>query len=302
MTAIEAKHEVVSSTRWMEARQALLAKEKEFTRQRDQLSRQRRELPWESVGKNYVFNGSSGEQTLGDLFEGRNQLIVYHFMLGPDWKEGCPGCSFVSDHFDGSLAHLANRGVTFVAISRAPLPQIEVFQKRMGWQFKWVSSSGSDFNFDYGVSFPEADPKADEAPGLSVFYKEASGAIFHTYSTYARGLEPLIGAYTLLDFTPKGRNEDGIIPPMSWVRHRDRYENVPAVKPASCCHAETVNGCSRPPELPPFPNAPRAWPYTSQLPRELGFLRQPLPGFATSCRFPASRSFFLPRLPFLGGA
>ncbi len=200
MTPETSKNEkVVSQADWRAARKELLKKEKEFTRLRDQLSRQRRELPWEAVGKQYVFDGPRGKQTLSDLFGGKSQLIVYHFMFGPGWKEGCPSCSFLADTFDGAAVHLPQRDVSFVAVSRATLPEIEAFKKRMGWRFHWVSSSGSDFNFDYHVSFSKDDKAkgkvyynydmtdfpSEEAPGASVFYKNASGEIFHTYSTYA---------------------------------------------------------------------------------------------------------------------
>src|SRR5215831_14524387 len=205
-------HTVVSREEWLEARKAHLAKEKEFTRRRDELSRQRRELPWVKVEKNYVFDSPRGRETLADLFDGRSQLIVYHFMFGPDWQQGCPSCSFLADHIDGAGVHLAHRDVTLLAVSRAPLPQIDTFKKRMGWRFKWVSSHGNDFNFDYHVSFTQDDLAqgqvyynyhllefsgeiSPEAPGISVFYKDATGAIFHTYSSYARGLDILIGAY-----------------------------------------------------------------------------------------------------------
>jgi predicted dithiol-disulfide oxidoreductase (DUF899 family) len=238
MTATETIHEVVSKERWLEARQALLSREKEFTRQRDELSRQRRELPWERVEKQYVFEGPKGSQTLADLFNGRNQLIVYHFMLGPGWAEGCKSCSFLADHFEGSIVHLAQRDVTLAVCSRAPFAEIEAFKKRMGWRFPWVSSYGSDFNFDYQVSFKQDQRmngqvpynyglsgfQGDEAPGVSVFYKEKNGEIFHTYSTYARGLDILVGAYNFLDLAPKGRDEEGLPYGMAWVRHHDRYE------------------------------------------------------------------------------
>lgn len=244
------KHKVVSNEEWIEARKAFLAKEKEFTRQRDELSRQRRELPWVKVEKNYLFDGPKGKVMLADLFEGRSQLIVYHFMFGPGWKEGCPSCSFLADHFDGVVPHLNARDVTLSVISRAPLPEIEAFKKRMGWRFKWVSSNDSDFNFDYNVSFKKGetarkgenasegeaskplvyynyqlqDFPSDEGPGASVFYKdEATGDIFHTYSSYARGLDILLGAYNFLDFAPKGRDEDGLAFTMAWVRHHDKY-------------------------------------------------------------------------------
>ena len=226
-------HEVVSPSEWIASRKELLRKEKEFTRLRDELSRQRRELPWEKVEKRYVFEGPDGKETLSDLFDGRSQLLVYHFMLAPGWAEGCKCCSFLADHFDASIVHLAQRDVTLVASSRAPLAEIDAFQKRMGWRFKWVSSFGSDFNFDYQVSSPQ-----DEAPGLSAFYKdETDGEVFHTYSTYARGLDILIGAYNFLDFAPKGRDEDGLPWGMAWVRHHDRYEGQ-AKAAATCCHKE----------------------------------------------------------------
>jgi predicted dithiol-disulfide oxidoreductase (DUF899 family) len=231
-------HEIVSRVEWLVARRDLLKREKELARLRDQLSAQRRALPWVKIDKRYVFNALGGELTLADLFTGRSQLIIYHFMFHPDWKEGCPSCSFVSDHLDGARAHLAARDVTLTMVSRAPLAKIEAFKKRMGWHFKWVSSFGSDFNFDYHVSFaPEQkvggkvdynytmqEFPSDEGPGLSVFYKDPiSSEIFHTYSTFARGLDPLVGTYTLLDLVPKGRDEDDLAFSMQWVRHHDRY-------------------------------------------------------------------------------
>ncbi len=231
--------QVVPQDQWLAARKKLLKKEKEFTKLRDELSRERRELPWEKVEKPYTFQGPRGKETLAELFDGRGQLIVYHFMLGPGWKEGCPSCSFLADHFNPSVVHLAQRDVTLVAVSRAPLPEIEVFKKRMGWGFKWVSSSGSDFNFDYHVSFTKDQLAAgdtfynfemqnkfggEERPGASVFYKDAGGEIFRTYSTYSRGLDILIGAYNFLDLTPKGRDEEGLPHGMAWVRHHDRYQ------------------------------------------------------------------------------
>jgi predicted dithiol-disulfide oxidoreductase (DUF899 family) len=238
MTAIDVNRKVVSSEEWLAARKADLAREKEFTRQRDELSRQRRELPWVKIEKNYVFDGPDGKETLADLFEGRSQLIVYHFMFGPGWEEGCPYCSFLADHFDGPLVHLAHHDVSLVVVSRAPLPQIEAFKKRMGWRFKWVSSSGSDFNYDFHVSFTKGDRAkgkvyynyemqefgSEELPGTSVFYKDGTGDVFHTYSAYARGGDILIGAYNYLDLTPKGRNETGPNHDLTdWVRHHDRY-------------------------------------------------------------------------------
>jgi predicted dithiol-disulfide oxidoreductase (DUF899 family) len=230
---------VVSPSEWLQARQELLRKEKEFTRLRDELSRQRREMPWEKIEKKYVFDAPNGKQSLADLFGGRHQLIVYHFMLGPGWKEGCPSCSYLADHFDGMTIHLAHRDTTFAVIARATLSEIEAFQKRMGWKFKWLSSSGTDFNFDYHVSFTKEQQAkgkveynydqiefpSEEAPGLSVFYKNDAGEIFHTYSSYARGLDMLVGTYNFLDHTPKGRDEDGLAHTMAWVRHHDKYED-----------------------------------------------------------------------------
>ena len=230
---------VVTRDQWLTARKEYLRVEKKFTRLRDELSRQRRELPWVKVEEKYVFDGPNGKETLADLFDGRSQLIVYHFMLGPEWKEGCPSCSFLADHLDGALAHLNARDVTLVVVSRAPLPQIAAFKERMGWRFKWVSSHGSEFNFDYRVSFTKKEMAkgqvnynyemekfgSEEAPGVSVFHKQATGDIFHTYSAYARGLDMLIGAYNYLDLVPKGRDEAGLPWTMAWVRHHDKYGN-----------------------------------------------------------------------------
>jgi len=228
---------IVSRAEWIAARKELLKKEKELTRQKDAVSAQRREMPWVRVEKEYVFDAPGGKKTLADLFEGRSQLIVYHFMFGPEWQEGCPSCSFNVDHTDGALVHLAQRDVSFAAISRAPLPKIEGFKKRMGWRFPWVSSYRNDFNRDYHVSFTKEEMAkgkveynydmttfpSEEAPGISVFYKDASGNIFHTYSAYARGTENTMGTYNYLDWVPKGRDEDGLPFTMSWVRHHDRY-------------------------------------------------------------------------------
>jgi predicted dithiol-disulfide oxidoreductase (DUF899 family) len=238
---------IVSEAEWLAARKALLAKEKEFTRARDELSAVRRELPWVKVAKDYVFEGPDGKQTLADLFGNKSQLIVYHFMLGPGWKEGCKSCSYLSDHWDGATVHLAHRDVSFCVVSRAPHPEIAAFKARMGWRFKWVSSHGSDFNFDYRVSFTERerangggeynyaklDADMDELPGLSVFARADGGEVFHTYSTYARGLDILVGTYNLLDLVPKGRDEDGLEFTMAWVRHHDRYDDAAGSK--SCC-------------------------------------------------------------------
>jgi predicted dithiol-disulfide oxidoreductase (DUF899 family) len=246
-------HKVVPEAEWVEAHKAFLAKEKELTRQRDALSRQRRELPWVRVDKEYAFDGPKGRRTLAELFDGRSQLVVYHFMFGPEWVEGCPSCSMAADHMDSSLAHLVQRDVTLVAVSRAPLNKIEAFQKRMGWSFPWLSSYDTDFNRDYHVSFTKeemANSKtyynfgtrefpADEAPGLSVFYKDTNGDVFHTYSSYARGAEWLLGAYSYLDLVPKGRDEGKLPFPMAWVRHHDRYDPQPAVIASSCCSTES---------------------------------------------------------------
>jgi len=228
---------VVSRDEWLTARKELLAKEKQLTRQRDALNAERRQLPWVKVDKIYVFEGPNGKETLADLFESRGQLIVYHFMFGPEWNEGCPSCSFNMDHTDGALVHLAQRDVTFVAVSRAPVSKIEAFKRRMGWRFKWVSSYGNDFNYDYHVSFTTDEMTrgkvyynfemnefpSEEAPGITVFYKNRTGDIFHTYSSYARGTETVVGTYNYLDLVPKGRDEDGLAFTMSWVRHHDRY-------------------------------------------------------------------------------
>jgi predicted dithiol-disulfide oxidoreductase (DUF899 family) len=251
-------HKVVSHDEWIAARKAHLAEEKAFTRARDALARKRRDLPWEKVDKNYVFDTTAGKQSLADLFGGKSQLIIYHFMLGPGWEAGCPSCSYLADHFDGAAVHLAQRDVSFVVVSRAPLSEIEAFKRRMGWRFKWVSSFGSDFNPDYQVSFT-AQEKAggkvfynyefiesfpsEERPGASVFYKNAAGEIFHTYSTYGRGLDILIGTYHFLDLAPKGRDEDALAWSMAWVRHHDRYDGAVVdtkasyeePKSASCC-------------------------------------------------------------------
>lgn len=238
MTATETRHNVVSRDEWLKARLAHLAAEKELTRKRDELSRQRRELPWVRVEKNYVFEGPDGPVALGDLFGTRSQLIVYHFMLGPNWEEGCKSCSFLADHFDATRIHLAHRDVSFAVASRAPLPRIQAFQSRMGWRFPWISAFGTDFQRDYGVHFTTEELAgevaynygkqrfgAEEAPGLSVFYKDEAGDVFHTYSTYGRGLDWAIGTYHFLDLVPKGRDEDGLAFSMSWVRHHDRYDD-----------------------------------------------------------------------------
>jgi predicted dithiol-disulfide oxidoreductase (DUF899 family) len=232
-------HPIVSHDEWIESRKQLLAKEKEFTRLRDQLSAERRALPWERVDKEYVFEGPNGQETLADLFAGRSQLVVYHFMLGPGWKEGCKSCSFWADNLNGVDIHLAHRDVTAMLISSAPLAEINAFKQRMGWDLKWVSSAGSDFNKDYHVTFtPDELEKGEifynytwikssltERPGISVFYKAADGTIYHTYSTHSRGLDMLNGAYHYLDLVPKGRDEPAQGHKMAWVQWHDRYED-----------------------------------------------------------------------------
>jgi predicted dithiol-disulfide oxidoreductase (DUF899 family) len=241
-------HPVVSQEQWFAARTALLLKEKEFTHLRDKINAERLALPWVKVGKNYVFDTAQGKKTLSELFDGRSQLVVYHFMLGPGWKAGCSGCSFLCDHIDGALPHLEHHDVTWTAVSRAPLAEIEAYKKRMGWRFPWVSASGTDFNYDYHVSFSEDDLKkgkvlynfteipapggeaGTELPGLSSFYRDDSGEIFHTYSSYARGGEELIGALMILDRAPKGRNEKTT---MDFMRRHDEYEKKPKLH--DCC-------------------------------------------------------------------
>jgi predicted dithiol-disulfide oxidoreductase (DUF899 family) len=230
-------HAVVSREEWLRARTALLAREKEHTRQRDELARARLALPWVRLEKEYRFEGPHGAATLGELFRVRSQLIVYHFMLGPDWQEGCPSCSLICDHVDGALVHLEHRDVSFTAVSRAPFAQIAAFRARMGWRFPWVSSHGGDFNFDFGVSFTEEQLASgkmsynfaegpgwvEELPGISAFFRDADGSVYHTYSAFARGCEPPMGIYAWLDYAPKGRDEDGLAHTMAWVRHHDNY-------------------------------------------------------------------------------
>jgi len=230
-------HNVVSHDAWIAARQRFLLKEKEFTRLRDELSRERRELPWERVEKEYVFESTNGRETLADLFGEHSQLIVYHFMYGPDWEIGCRSCSFWADNFNNIVPHLAARDASLVAVSLAPLQKLQAQARRFGWTFKWVSSHGSDFNFDYHVSFsPEALERGDtvynytpqklgstEMPGISAFFRDGK-QIYHSYSTYARGLDMLNAAYHYLDIAPKGRDEEGLAYPMAWVKHRIAYE------------------------------------------------------------------------------
>ena len=229
------QHKVVSQDQWLAARQALLAKEKELTKARDQLSAARRELPWVKVDKNYIFDGPAGKQTLSELFDGRSQLVIYHFMFGPDWQAGCPHCSHWADNFNSIIVHLNQRDVTMIAVSRAPLAKLEAYKKRMGWTFKWASSLETDFNFDFHVSFTPQEvaakdamynftrqnPDASEREGVSVFFKDERGDIFRTYSTYARGIDMLNTDYNYLDLVPKGRDEGDRGP--FWVRRHDEY-------------------------------------------------------------------------------
>src|SRR5262249_36227139 len=230
---------IVSHEEWLKARLELLAAEKEFTRQRDALTRRRMAMPWERVEKPYRFEGPKGALSLADLFDGRSQLVVYHFMFAPDWEEGCTSCSFWADNFNGIDVHLAHRDTSLVAISRARLQTLKAYKKRMGWTFKWVSSYDTDFNFDYQVSFPpdqlaggnatynygDVNKSEPELPGISVFYKDGRGAIFHTYSCFSRGIDLLNGAYNYLDLTPKGRDEDNLPYTMAWLHRHDEYED-----------------------------------------------------------------------------
>ncbi len=241
------QHTVVSREEWIEARKAHMAREKELTHAREALNEARRNLPWVKVDKDYVFEGPHGRVTLAELFQGRPQLVVQHVMFAPDWDAACKSCSFWVDGFERMVPHLAARDTTMVAISRAPLAKLEAFKKRMGWTFDWFSSGTNDFNYDYGVSFtPEqmeagkakynfgtTPPYGPELPGISVFYRDGTSDIFHTYSTYARGLDMMNAAYHYLDLTPLGRHEDGLPYPMDWVRLRDQYQ--PEAK-AGCCH------------------------------------------------------------------
>ena len=238
-------HKTVSREEWIEARKALMAQEKELTRARDRLGEARRALPWVRVEKPYVFDSIEGRKGLADLFRGRPQLVVQHFMFAPDWDEGCKSCSFWADGFERIIPHLAARDTTLVAVSRAPLEKLTAFKRRMGWSFDWVSSAGCDFNYDYAVSFTQDQIKSggkvynfgtsgfgiEEAPGISVFYRDADGDIFHTYSCFARGLDMMNATYHYLDLTPLGRHEEGLPYPMDWVRLRDRYQ--PAAQAAS---------------------------------------------------------------------
>ena len=241
-------HKIVSREEWVETRKALMAREKELTRARDRLSEERRALPWVKVDKTYVFEGPDGSKTLADLFAGRSQLVVQHFMFAPDWNEGCKSCSFWADGFERMIPHLAARDTTLLAISRAPLEKLDAFKKRMGWTFGWLSSAHNDFNYDYAVSFtPQEIAEGakvynfgtsgfgiEEAPGISVFFRDQAGNIFHTYSCFARGLDMMNAAYHYLDLTPLGRHEEGLPYPMDWLRLRDQYQ--PPAGAAACCH------------------------------------------------------------------
>jgi predicted dithiol-disulfide oxidoreductase (DUF899 family) len=233
-----ANHKIVSRAEWTTARKELLAREKQFTRERDRLSEARRNLPWVRVSKNYVFDRARGKATLAELFDGSSQLVVYHFMFGPDWKAGCNSCSFWADNFNGIVEHLKHRDVKLMAISRAPLAKLLAFQKRLGWSFDWASSLNNTFNHDYGVSFTPEELASGvvnynygeykdgdaEMPGISVFTKDPEGNVFHTYSCYARGIDMMNGAYHYLDLVPKGRDEAGLPYPMAWLRLRDEYD------------------------------------------------------------------------------
>jgi len=245
------EHTAASREDWLKQRLALLDEEKELTRHSDRVAQLRRQLPWVKVEKDYVFEGRDGHERLTDLFDGRRQLMVQHFMLAPGWEEGCKSCSFMADHTDGMVPHLAQRDTSFVAISRAPYEAIVRFKRRMGWKFKWLSSNGTSFNYDFRVSFtPDEVAKGapvynfgtspfvrDELPGVSVFVKDDSGDVFYTYSTYGRGVEVMMGTYRMLDLTPQGRDEEGLSHTMAWVRHHDRYE-LPHAQAAPCCGAQ----------------------------------------------------------------
>jgi predicted dithiol-disulfide oxidoreductase (DUF899 family) len=258
---------IVTRDEWLTARRALLAKEKALTRAQDALAAERRALPMVKVETEYVFDTPAGPRTLAELFDGRSQLVVYHFMFGPGWSEGCPSCSLLADHIDATLVHLAHRDVTLMAVSRAPLAEIVAFQRRMGWRFPWASSFGNRFNQDYHVSFTteevargrmfynfdEAEFPVEEAPGVSVFFRDAAGDVYHTYSAYARGGERLIGVYQYLDIVPKGRDEEGLAFSMAWVRHHDRYGDgyrvdpekgyePPAIRESCCAGQDAAAG------------------------------------------------------------
>ena len=233
------KGTIVSNEQWLKARLDLLEKEKAHSRARDELTRARQQMPWVKIEKEYVFEGPDGNESLSSLFGDKDQLIVYHFMFGPDWNEGCKSCSFIADHYEPSVVHIAARDVSMATISRAPLDKLLAYKKRMGWTFKWLSSLNTDFNYDFQVSYTEKDLAdnnvyynynkgvsfpSTEGPGISVFARDDDGSTYHTYSSYGRGLENFIGAYQLLDIVPKGRDEDSLSYTMEWLRHKDRYE------------------------------------------------------------------------------
>jgi predicted dithiol-disulfide oxidoreductase (DUF899 family) len=256
-TQIE-NHQVVTRDEWLAARREFLSQEKEFTRRRDELTAARRALPWVRLEKDYVFETAAGPRSLAELFDGRSQLAVYHFMFGPEWEAGCPSCSFIADTtLNGSFLHLAQRDVTLIAVSRAPLEKLEAYKKRLGWEFQWVSSHDNDFNRDFHVSFTPEEMVAgemfynfhkvsfpnDEAPGFSAFYKNPAGEIFHTYSSYARGLDAFIGAYHYLDLVPKGRDEDELGYTMEWVRQHDRYDEKYFAKSSAAQNAPAAHDC-----------------------------------------------------------
>jgi len=243
-TTLTKEHRVVSREAWLKERLALLNEEKKLTRQHDAIAAKVRELPWVKVDKKYTFDALTGKKSLADLFESQSQLIVYHFMFDPTWSQGCKSCSFIADHYNGAVVHLAHRDISFVTVSKAPIEKIEQFRKRMGWTFPWVSGGNNDFGRDFGVSFTDQELADDntvynfnrqpypirELPGLSVFLKDGQGEIYHTYSTYARGLDHFVTAYQYMDVTPKGRDE-AETPGMGWLRHHDRYDGSPFVQP-----------------------------------------------------------------------
>lgn len=236
-------HKITSREEWLEARKALLKREKEMTRLRDKIAEERRALPWVKIDKEYAFDTAGGRKTLAELFGNNDQLVIYHFMMAPDWEAGCSGCSFLADHLDSANQHIKHHDVTLMAVSRAPLDKIQAYKKRMGWDFDWASSNGSDFNYDFHVSFTKdqvksgnviynyqkAEDPGEDMPGFSVFYKNENGEVFHTYSSYGRGNEEVIGAYMLLDMAPLGRNEESS---MDWMRRHDEYDSAAARRSA----------------------------------------------------------------------
>lgn len=251
-------HAVVSREEWLEARRALLAKEKAHTRANDELSRLRRELPWVKITKSYEFDSSEGVVSLADLFDGRSQLMIYHFMFGPEWDEGCTGCSFLCDHVDAARQHFEHNNLSFAAVSRGPIDKLEAYRKRMGWNFRWVSSERTDFNYDFDVSFPPerlvdgkitynfapAEAEIDELSGCSMFFKDEDGEVYHTYSSYSRGDEPLLGAYHFVDLTPTGRNENGPGHNLTdWVRRHDTYADDGRLAKGGCCQKKEAPAC-----------------------------------------------------------